>query len=174
MASDLKFCLETFFSGSSGIAVLGVGSEDRGDDGVGIRVASLVETVIGSCRWVRVFCGHTAPENLTGGIKEFGPSHLLVVDAARLGTEPGDIAFLPEDRIGGAPFATHTLPLAVMFSYLKETLPELKIAAIGIEPEDTAFGKPMSVPVKLAAVAVFAAIARAILGLETNPGSGRN
>jgi hydrogenase 3 maturation protease len=162
MSSDLSSCLQAFLSGATRVAVLGVGSEDRGDDGVGMRVASLVKAMMGESRWVRVFQGHTAPENLTGEIKGFGPSHLLVVDAARLGTEPGKAAFLSEDQIGGAPLATHTLPLGVMFSYLRDTFPKLKIGVVGIEPGDTAFGKRMSVGLELAAVAAFAAIAEAI------------
>lgn len=174
MDSDLASCLRTFLSGSDRVGVLGVGSEDRGDDGVGIRVAGLLETAIGRSRLAKVFQGHTAPENLTGEIKRFGPSHLLVVDAARLGVEPGKAVYLSEESLGGAPFATHTLPLGVMFSYLREALPNLKIGVVGIQPGDTAFGKRLSPALEIAAIRVFAAVAEALWASVLTPYSQRN
>jgi hydrogenase 3 maturation protease len=111
---------------------------------------------------VKVFLGHTAPENLTGEIRTYAPSHLLVVDAARLGLVPGEAVFLNEDQLGGAPFATHTLPLPVMFSYLREGMPGLKIGVIGIQPGDTSYGKRMSEALEKAAIAISDAVAEAL------------
>lgn len=169
MSSDLTSCLKAFLSASTRVGVLGVGSEDRGDDGVGVKVVSLVKTAVRGSRWVGVFQGHTAPENLTGEIREFRPSHLLVVDAARLGVEPGEAAFLSEGQLGGAPLATHTLPLGVMFSYLRETLPGLRVGVVGIQAGDTSYGKPMSAVLENAATRVSADIAEALRASAPTP-----
>ena len=72
------------------IAVLGVGSELRGDDVAGMLVAGAVQK---KSKKIRVFLGATAPENLTGEIIKFKPTHLIIVDTADIKEKPGTILF---------------------------------------------------------------------------------
>jgi hydrogenase 3 maturation protease len=137
--------------------VLGVGSELRGDDVAGILAAQQIEkntakqtTSAHSTRpdksglaqgkpEVRVFIGETAPENLTGEIKRFQPTHLLIIDAADLNKEPGHIEIMEPDTISGISFCTHSLPLKVIIGYLLESF-KFQAIIIGIQPKTLVFG----------------------------------
>ncbi len=139
------------------VAVLGVGSELRGDDVVGLLAAQQIEKIIGgktalphSTRpdksglaqgkpEVRVFIGETAPENLTGEIKKFQPTHLIIIDAAELNKEPGHIEIMEPGTIGGTSFCTHSLPLKIIIGYLLESF-KFQAIIIGIQPKTLTFG----------------------------------
>lgn len=138
------------------IGILGIGSELRADDVTGILVARQIETSIAgkNCRAeVEVFIGATAPENLTGEIKRFAPDHLIIIDAADLGLEPGQIKIMDPDQITGITFCTHSLPLKVMTDYLLDSF-KFDITIIGIQPKTIEVGANPS-PEVLAAVKSF-------------------
>ncbi|MHB9020154.1 MAG: hydrogenase maturation peptidase HycI [Minisyncoccota bacterium] len=147
---NLKKILKKSLDGSSKVAVLGVGSELRADDAAGTLVARAVEEYCrknGAGSSVRVFFGETAPENLTGEIKKFEPSHLIILDAADTSEEPGTIKIITPEEINGISFSTHQMPLYVLVDYLKESL-KCSILIIGIQPGVLQFGKPVSREVK--------------------------
>ena len=124
------------------VAVLGIGSELRGDDIVGLLAAQQIEKTIAKqtiSPQVRVFIGETAPENLTGEIKKFQPTHLIIIDAAELNKEPGHIEIMEPETIGGTSFCTHSLPLAVIIGYLLESF-KFQAIIIGIQPKTLTFG----------------------------------
>jgi len=162
MSCDLRAVLAGFLKGARSIAVLGVGSELRGDDAVGIAAAAGFDKRLPRGGKVRVFLGHTAPENLSGAIKEFAPSHLVAIDAVPLGKQPGEVSVIDVDQVKGVSFYTHSLPLEVLFSYLRDALPDLKVTIVGVEPKDTGFGKPLSEEVSKAAEWVACEIAAAV------------
>jgi hydrogenase 3 maturation protease len=124
------------------VAILGIGSDLRGDDVAGILTAQQIEKAIKSKTTppqVRVFIGETAPENLTGEIKRFQPTHLIIIDSADLDTEPGHIKVLNVEEIGGTSFCTHSLPIKVMVDYLLQSL-KFEVITIGIQPKTLAVG----------------------------------
>ncbi|MFZ1948169.1 MAG: hydrogenase maturation protease [bacterium] len=162
MTSDCLKTLTEALAGASRIAILGVGSDLRGDDGAGVEVAARLARTLAGRKDAKVFHGHTAPENLSGAIKEFKPSHLVVVDAARLTDRPGRVALLRGEDVGGVSFCTHALPLSVMFAYLQQALEGLKVVVIGIEPADTTFGRPLSEAVAAAVESVARDVAAAV------------
>jgi hydrogenase 3 maturation protease len=90
-----------------------------------------------------VFLGGTAPENLTGEIKRFAPTHLVIVDAADLDSEPGTITIMDPDSIGGTTFCTHSLPIKVMIDYLLNSF-ECHVTIVGIQPQSLEVGAPVS------------------------------
>lgn len=106
------------------VAVLGVGSELRGDDVAGVAVARRLRAwrARTGCRRLAAFDGASAPENLTGEIARFAPDYLVLVDAAYLGREPGAVAIVPAESIGGASLSTHTLPVPIILGYLARTV----------------------------------------------------
>jgi len=124
------------------IALLGVGSELRGDDAVGIMVA---DSLSRSCRSKRfkAFLGHTAPENLTGEIRAFKPTHLVIIDAAQMGKNPGEAAFIDLDDLAGVTFSTHQLPMKILADYLTQDV-GCEVFVIGVEPKQLKFGSPAS------------------------------
>jgi hydrogenase 3 maturation protease len=144
------------------VAVLGIGSELRGDDAAGILTARQIEKIIEGKNTqpeIQVFIGETAPENLTGEIRKFQPTHLVIVDSADLDSEPGDIRVLNPDEIGGASFCTHSLPIKVMTDYLLQSF-DCQVITIGIQPGTLAFGARPSKQVIQAAKQLSAAIAK--------------
>ena len=143
---DLKKNLTNNLSGAKRIAVLGVGSELRADDNAGMLIAQEIErsqAQISKVIEIKVFLGHTAPENLSGEIKKYAPSHVLIIDTADIGKKPGEVAvFTPEDS-GGISFSTHKLPIKVLAQYLTQSI-ACKIVIIGIQPKTLDFGKNVS------------------------------
>jgi hydrogenase 3 maturation protease len=138
---NLKNSLRNNLKGAKKIAILGVGSELRADDAAGILIAQELEKI--KKPKIKVFLGHTAPENLTGEIRKFAPSHLLIIDSAEMGKDPGEVMmFTPEDA-GGISFSTHKLPMKLMAKYLSEEI-KCRVLMIGVQPKTLEFGKAVS------------------------------
>jgi hydrogenase maturation protease HycI len=129
------------------IAVLGVGSDLRGDDAAGVLVARrLMPSCAGAGSKCAVFEGGTAPENLTGEILRFvrgrgdgERGHVVFVDTADMGLKPGSICLLERGDLAGVSFSTHQLPLSIIMDYLQASLP-VDITIIAIQPKTVSFG----------------------------------
>jgi hydrogenase 3 maturation protease len=144
------------------VAILGIGSELRGDDVAGVLAAQHIEKIIARKNTppeIRIFIGNTAPENLTGEIKKFQPTHLVIIDSADLDSEPGDIRVLNPDEIGGTSFCTHTLPIKVMTDYLLQSF-KFEFITIGIQPKTITFGAQPSKEIIQSAKRISATIAK--------------
>jgi hydrogenase 3 maturation protease len=156
--TELASLLQQRLENAAKIGVLGIGSELRADDVAGLLVAQRIQEcsefrlqadkttptrVNAELRTLRVFLGGTAPENLTGEIKRFAPTHLVIVDAADLDSEPGTITMMDPDRIGGTTFGTHSLPIKVMIDYLLGSF-DCDVIVVGIQPKSLAVGAPVS------------------------------
>lgn len=126
------------------IAILGIGSDLRGDDAAGVIVAQQIEKNLGKSSKVKVLIGATAPENLTGEIKKIEPSHLIIIDAADTNAQPGQVTVIKPQDIAGTSFCTHSLPLKVMIDYLQQSSHSLKVIIIGIQPKNLAVGSNIS------------------------------
>jgi hydrogenase 3 maturation protease len=134
--------------------VLGVGSPLRGDDAAGVLAAQMLEKALAESApsaEVAVFHGYTAPENLTGEIKRFKPTHLLILDAADVGRKPGHIELIDPDVVThNASASTHALPFSVFAAYLRASFP-CDVVILGIQPAGHDFGEKMSPAVAKAA-----------------------
>jgi hydrogenase 3 maturation protease len=131
------------------VAVLGVGSDLRGDDAAGMVISNRLQRHFQGRldpSVFRVFAGETAPENFTGELKKFRPSHLLIVDCADFGKAPGETVLATPEEITGISFSTHRLPLFVLTDYLLKTFP-CNIRILGIQPCTLEFLHPVSDPV---------------------------
>jgi hydrogenase 3 maturation protease len=136
--------------------LLGVGSELRGDDAAGVRIAERMAAR--SLPGVWAITGGTAPENLTGEIRQISPSHLIIVDTADMGDAPGTIRIIEPERIGGISFGTHSLPLSVLAGYLsRET--GCAVTVMGIQPRSLEFDAGLSPEVARAVDEVVEALA---------------
>ncbi|TAL33226.1 MAG: hydrogenase 3 maturation endopeptidase HyCI [Spirochaetes bacterium] len=131
--------LSRSLEGATRVAVLGVGSELRGDDGAGLVAIRELERIcpdlVHECS-LGVYWGSTAPENLTGTIRDFNPSHLVIIDAAMLGLPPGGTRVIARDEIGGVSFSTHRLPMNILIDFISATL-SCAIVVVGIQPSQT-------------------------------------
>lgn len=140
---DLKKLLKHKLKDAKRIAVFGIGSELRGDDAAGILAAKEIKAVPCKSSNLKIFLGATAPENLTGEIKKYKPTHLVIIDSAEIGKKPGTIALLEPDKIEGVAFSTHRLPLNIMADYLRKFI-NCEIIIIGIQPKSLEFGSKPS------------------------------
>jgi len=134
------------------VVFLGVGSPLRADDSVGLYIVNELMTRFtpGLDQEFRFYLGESAPENFSGEIRNFGTTHLMIVDAAELGKAPGTLQIIEPDRIGGTSFSTHMLPLKMLTDYLVMTT-GCKISILGIQPQNLEFGQPLSEVVRQAA-----------------------
>lgn len=161
---SLKKELAARLKGARRVAVLGVGSELRGDDIAGIIVLEDLKKSkkIGRSVKLKTFEGSTAPENLTGEIKSFKPTHLIIVDTADIGEKPGSVLLLRADEVGrGVSFSTHKIPPKILIDYLAHSL-KCDIVIIGIQPKNIGFGKSASKAVVASSRSVASSILEAL------------
>lgn len=159
---NLRKILINSLEGAGRIAVLGIGSELRADDAAGTLIAREVFESCKKNKKVKVFFGETAPENLTGEIKRYSPTHLVILDAADTSQEPGTISLITPEMINGISFSTHQMPIYVLVDYLKQDLTACSIQIIGIQPKELRFGEPVSKEVKQSVKQVAKALTEAI------------
>lgn len=141
----LKKVLQNKLKDAERIAILGIGSEVRGDDAAGMVVARRLEGHIKDkkIKYLKVFLGATAPENLTGEIKRFKPTHLLMIDAVDINQKAGAVRVIDSYVELGASFSTHKMPIHIMKDYLYQSI-GCKSIIIGIQPESLAFCESLS------------------------------
>ena len=149
--------------GAEKIAVLGAGSVLRSDDAAGVCVIQQMKAAFASVNHsALLLCeGETAPENYSGSIRRFCPSHLLVVDAADLGKQPGDVAEIRPEDVGGPTFCSHMLPLRVMIDYLRQET-GAEVTLLGIQSKSIAFDGEMSKEVESTVAALSSVLERVI------------
>lgn len=143
-ASDIKNALQKWLENSEKIVVVGIGTELRQDDFVGVEVIRSLKGNV-SKRMMLVE-SDTIPESFIEPITKFNPTHILIIDAGLLGLKPGGVKFLESSEALG-PFtgviSTHTLPLRLFCEYLEKTM-EAKIALIIVQPKKTNLGEGLS------------------------------
>lgn len=142
MPQDLESKLLSWLGDARRIVVVGVGNELRGDDSVGIRVTRQLKTTLDSRR-VSILEAETVPENYLGTIEQLDPSHVLVIDAAEIGLEPGSVVFTELSEVHGLTVSTHNLPLSVFAEYLRRVT-GAKIALLAIQPGNVEFGADLT------------------------------
>ncbi|MGA2641616.1 MAG: hydrogenase maturation peptidase HycI [Spirochaetia bacterium] len=128
-------------SGARTVVVLGVGSEMRSDDAAGLRVAAAVSAW--ALQGVHALEAGPAPENCTAEIRRLHPAHLIMVDCAQMGEEPGTLTIFQPSEIAGVSFGTHGLPLSVLAEYLQAEV-GCSVAVLGIQPSNVDFGETLS------------------------------
>jgi len=139
------------------VALIGVGNEMRRDDGVGVLLARKLRGKL-SRRFQLIEAG-TVPESYIDKVREFRPTHVLVIDAAQLGTKPGNSKLLSPKKVKGLSISTHTLPLNVFAEFVeKETDSKVKILAI--QPKALEFGEGLTDELATAAEELTSALVR--------------
>jgi len=124
----------------SGSLVFTVGNVLRGDDAAGPMLAKLLteEPLEG---WDVIDGGQT-PEDELAVVRRRSPDLLLLVDAADMGLDPGQIRILEEEDVyTDFLITTHSLPLTYLLSELKASCKE--VIFLGIQPSHTEFFAPL-------------------------------
>ena len=135
--------------------MLAVGNSMMGDDAAGPMLFDLMEAnpVDG---WIAVN-GGSAPENVVHQVRALKPERLLIVDAADIGLNPGEIRIIdPDDIAEMFIMSTHNLPLNCLIDQLKEDIPE--VIFLGIQPDLVGFYMPVNEKVTRAVQRVYDAL----------------
>ncbi|MEM2135031.1 MAG: hydrogenase maturation peptidase HycI [Candidatus Freyarchaeota archaeon] len=146
---ELENKLKKFLNKPKKVALIGVGSEFRGDDYVGMEICKRLKSKIPSK--VAIIESGTSPENFTGKLRRIKPSHIIIIDAADMDAEPGTIRIIDSSNIDGLSISTHRIPLSLFINYLKKNI-DVSITFIGIQPKSTGFGEPLSPELEKAVV----------------------
>jgi hydrogenase 3 maturation protease len=137
--------------------VVTVGNEMMGDDAAGPLLAEMIKR--SPLQGWDVLDGGNVPENYMFKIREMAPERVVIVDAADMDLQIGEIRAIDRDAIGGAfLMTTHALPLTFLMELIKEFVPRVDL--IGIQPEIVAFGYPVSPHVEQAVERVYAWLER--------------
>jgi hydrogenase 3 maturation protease len=145
------------------LAIVGIGHELCGDDGLGVVVSQELETIFQNHGRIRVFTAGPAPENLCGVLRRFAPDLVVLIDAADIAQKPGEIRWLDLKKIDGVSASTHTLPLHILTDYLTAEI-GCKVVLLGVQPAKLAYG-PISKAVNVSIRAIVQGF-RGLLSLE--------
>jgi hydrogenase 3 maturation protease len=141
--------LEEWLPNAKKVVVAGIGNPIRMDDFVGVKIVQNLRGKVSEKVYL-IEC-ETVPENFIQQIMDFNPTHLLLIDAAVLGLEPGNSRLINPERLANFPaISTHMLPLRIFCKYLARTT-NAKIALLLIEPKKTDFGEGITSEVETAA-----------------------
>lgn len=132
---------------SERLALVGVGSDLRGDDAAGVRVVQVLQALCSQQERCLLCSAGIAPENVTGLLRRFRPDALLLIDAVQMGLPPGHICLLDWRKAEGSSFSTHTLPLKLFAEYLTLEL-GCEPLLLGIQPQQLMWDAPLSPAVR--------------------------
>jgi len=134
--------LQKWFAGAEKVVIAGIGNPIRMDDFVGVKILKNLEGKVSD--GVQLIECETVPESFLETIIEFSPTHVLLIDAAVLGFEPGDFHLVDPESVADVPaVTTHMLPLRIFCEYITK-MTGAKISLLLIEPEKTDFGEGLT------------------------------
>ncbi len=121
--------------------VITLGSTLRADDGVGPYVCS---HVIFSRPDLLLLDAGTTPENIAQTAINWKPDKVILVDAAHFQGTAGEIRVIPLEAINQAmPISTHSFPLSVTFSIIKEDT-GCELAVVGVQAKSLDYREGLS------------------------------
>jgi hydrogenase 3 maturation protease len=139
---SLKKELKKWLSSAERVVIAGIGNPIRMDDFVGVKIAQDLRGKV-SNNVLLIEC-ETVPESFMQQIIDFNPTNVLLIDAAILGSKPGESKLINPEQLTGYPaFSTHMLPLRIFCEYLAKTT-RASIALLLIEPKQTDFGEGLT------------------------------
>lgn len=125
------------------IVLLGIGNEQRGDDGIGHLIAQdLSEAEIPG---LHAFPVGISLENATHLVARHNANLLILVDAVSDPEQPlGAWDFFEPGRLDCFIHSTHSVPLSLFVAYWKKEIPNLDVHFIGINIQGTETLRTMS------------------------------
>ena len=146
-AADFPEKLQAQLRGATKVFVLGIGMSWKSDDRLGVALAKALAKKLPSGPEIRIISGGEAPENFTGTIRTFSPSHVILLDAVDHGLAPGTAFLADEGSIAVGDMTSHHLPLKLLMRFLGASLP-CRVILIGVQPQTLRPGNRLSAPVK--------------------------
>ena len=132
--------LGNFLADCEKLIVLGVGNELKSDDGVGPYIVKQLKEENIENNGLLFIDAKTVPENFTGKIRKENPTHLIIVDACLMGSNPGDMKIVDKNDFANIGISTHSMSLSFFVRYLEKDT-DIEIMFVGIEPETMDWGE---------------------------------
>jgi hydrogenase 3 maturation protease len=152
LKNDIREDLHKWFLAAQRIVVAGIGNEIRKDDFVGVSIVQSLQAK--TSRNVFLIECETVPESFTEQIVAFNPTHVLLIDAAIIGLNPGESRLVPPEKLtSSSSYSSHMLPLRIFCEYVSQAS-KAKIGLLLIEPKDTEFGEGLTPELKAAAESI--------------------
>ena len=133
------------------VVLVGVGSSMSADDGVGPRIIELLEER--PIDDVLLINAETVPESFIGKVEKYGPTHVLLIDAANFRGHVGETRLIIGSQIGGQAVSTHSLPLSIFIKYVEKSI-GVQVMLLGVQPKTIEFYQPMSPEIEDAASSI--------------------
>jgi len=136
---DLREQLRQCFQGR--VCLMGLGNEDYGDDGFGVR---LVEE-LGTEGLGHVIIAGTEPERFIGQMATQCFDHVIFLDAVEFGGAPGSVVLLGSDEMAARfpQVSTHKLSLGLLARQI-EANGRTNAWLLGVQPESLKLGEALS------------------------------
>lgn len=131
--------LKDFLKDYRKLIILAVGNELKSDDGVGPYIIKKLKSDMTENETLLLIDAQTVPENFTGKIKKENPSHIIIVDACLMDSNPGNIQIVDKNNFADIGISTHSMSLSYFVKYLEKDN-DYKIIFVGIEPETMDWG----------------------------------
>lgn len=147
---SFKSQLSDFLVDCEKLIVLGVGNELKCDDGVGPFIIKKLKDENIENKNLLFINAETVPENFTGKIRKEKPTHLIIVDACLIDSEPGDMKIVNKYEFTNIGISTHSMSLSFFVRYLEKGT-EFAITFVGIEPESMDYSEELTPKVEKSA-----------------------
>jgi len=152
--------LKKWLSEAERVVIAGIGNPMRMDDFVGVKIVQNLRGKVSEKVYL-IEC-ETVPEGFMQQIIDFGPTHILLIDAAILGLKPGDAKLIKPEQLTTFPaFSTHMLPLRIFCEYL-DKVAKAKIALLLIEPKMIDFGEGLTPEISASAQSIMDVLLEAL------------
>ncbi len=123
------------------IVFIGVGNVLKGDDGFGSVLAQKINGKVP----FRVFDASIAPENYLGAALREHPDTIIFADTCDFGGHPGEISFLPADKVDdNSFFLTHNTSLKMLFHFIEFEGSKASVYLLCCQPSSMKLGTGLS------------------------------
>jgi hydrogenase 3 maturation protease len=133
--------------GARRIYVLGIGMDWKSDDRLGVALAQALAKKLPAAPDIRIASGGEAPENFTGLLRAFAPSHVVLLDAVDHRLPAGTVFLADEASIEVGDMTSHHLPLKLLMRFLGASIP-CRVILVGVQPRTLRPGKRLSAAVR--------------------------
>ena len=127
------------------VCLLGIGNPDRGDDGLGVRLAEAVR----AAGYPGVIVAERTPERWVAEVVRGGWQTVVLLDAIEMGAAPGTVVLLDAREITARfpQVSTHKFSLGTI-ARLLEAEGRMRVCLLGVQPAGVAHAAGLSDPVR--------------------------
>ena len=136
--NDVDEKLRKWFLDARRVVIAGIGSSIRKDDFIGVGIVEKLRGKVSPS--VHLIECEMSPEKFLEPIVHFKPTHILLINAAQLGLEPGSSRLIELNRISWPAVLTHALTHQIFREFITEAT-GAKVALLAVQPKDTSFGE---------------------------------